>query len=44
MKEKIDRHMFFFRFLCSAFPDLDLGIFKMLIRVGFCDVLQPAVN
>ena len=30
-------------FLCSAIPDLDLGILKMLIRVCFRDVLQPAV-
>ena len=44
MKEKkIDLHMFFFPFLCSAIPDLDLGILKMLIRVCFRDVLQPAV-
>ena len=35
--------MFFFSFLCSAIPDLDLGILKMLIRVYFRDVLQPAV-
>ena len=28
-------------FLCSAIPDLDLGILKMLIRVCFHDVLQP---
>ena len=34
-------HMFFFSFLCSAIPDLDLGILKMLIRVCFHDVLQP---
>ena len=33
--------MFFFSFLCSAIPDLDLGILKMLIRACFCDVLQP---
>ena len=32
--------MFFFSFLCSAIPDLDLGILKMLIRVCFRDVLQ----
>ena len=44
MKEKKqDLHMFFFSFLCSAIPDLDLGILKMLIRVCFRDVLQPAV-
>ena len=30
-------------FLCSAIPDLDLGILKMLIRVCFRDVLQPGV-
>ena len=35
--------MFFFSFLCSAIPDLDLGISKMLIRVCFRDVLQPGV-
>ena len=35
--------MFFFSFLCSFIPDLDLGILKMLIRVCFGDVLQPAV-
>ena len=35
--------MFFFLFLCSAIPDLDLGILKMLIHVCFRDVLQPAV-
>ena len=44
MKEKkIDLHMFFFSFLCSAIPDLDLGILKMLIRLCFRDVLQPGV-
>ena len=42
MKE-IDLHMFSFPFLCSAIPDLDLGILKMLIRVCFRDVLQPGV-
>ena len=31
--------MFFFPFLCSAIPDLDLRILKMLIRVCFRDVL-----
>ena len=36
--------MFFFPFLCSAIPDLDLGILKMLIRVCFRDELQPAVH
>ena len=35
--------MLFFQFLCSAIPDLDLGILKMLIRVCFRDVLQLAV-
>ena len=35
--------MFFFSFLYSAISDLDLGILKMLIRVCFCDVLQPGV-
>ena len=35
--------MFFFLFLCSAIPDLDLGILKMLIPVCFHDVLQPGV-
>ena len=33
--------MFFFPFLCSTIPDLELGILKMLIRVCFRDVLQP---
>ena len=35
--------MFFFSFLRSAIPDLDLGIFNMLIRVCFRAVLQPGV-
>ena len=35
--------MLFSPFLCSAIPDLDLEILKMLIRVCFRDVLQPAV-
>ena len=35
--------MFFFPFLCSAIPDLELRILKMLIRVCFRDVLQLAV-
>ena len=35
--------MFFFLFLCSAIPDLDLGILKMIIRVCFQDMLQPGV-
>ena len=44
MKEKkVGLHMFFFSFLCSAIPDLDLGILKMLIRVYFRDALQPGV-
>ena len=33
----------FFPFLCSAIPDLDLGILNMLIRECFRDVLQLAV-
>ena len=36
--------MFFFSFLCSAIPDLDLEVLKMLIRVYFRDVLQPEVH
>ena len=35
--------MFFFSFLCSVIPDLDLEVLKMLIRVYFRDVLQPGV-
>ena len=35
--------MFFFPFLCSGIPDLALEILKMLIRVCFLDVLQPAI-
>ena len=35
--------MFFSWFLCSAIPDLDLGILQMLIRVCFRDVLQSGV-
>ena len=35
--------MFFFSFLCSAFPDLDLEVLKMLIRACSRDVLQPGV-
>ena len=35
--------MLFFPFLCSGIPDLALGILKMLIRVCFRDVFQPAV-
>ena len=41
MKERKGLHMFFFSFLCSAIPDLDLEVLKMLIRVCFRDVLQP---
>ena len=36
--------MFFFPVLRPAIPDLDLGNLKMLIRVCFCDVIQPAVH
>ena len=37
--------MFFFPFLCSAIPDIDLGILKMLICVCFPDVLnQQSIN
>ena len=43
MKEKIDLHMLFLPFLCSVIRELDLGILKMLIRVCFRDVLQPAL-
>ena len=44
MKEKNrSSYVFFFSFLCSAIPDLDLGVLKMLIRVCFRDVLQPGV-
>ena len=32
-----------FPFLCSAIPNLDLGILKMLIRICFRDTLQAAV-
>ena len=35
--------MIFFSFLYSGIPDLALGILKMLIRVCFRNVLQPAV-
>ena len=41
--KKIDIHMIFFLFLCSGIPDLALEILKMLIRVCFRDVSQPAV-
>ena len=37
-------YMFFFPFLCSGIPDLDLAFSKMLIHVCFRDVLQPAVS
>ena len=30
-------------FLCSAIPDVDLGILKMVVRVCFRDILQPGV-
>ena len=44
MKEnKTDVHMFLFPFLCYGITDLALGILKMLIRVCFRDVLQPAI-
>ena len=44
MKEKNRcSYMFFFPFLCFGIPDLALGILKILIRVCFCDVLQPSV-
>ena len=43
IKEKICVHIFFFPFLCSGFPDLALGILKMLFGVCFRDVVQPAV-
>ena len=36
-------HMFFFSFLCSAIPNIDVGIVKMLIHVCFRDLLQPGV-
>ena len=35
--------MFFFSFLRSAIPGLDLGILKMLIRVYFRDVLTRSL-
>ena len=43
MKEKKGLHLFLLSFLCSAIPDLDLGILQMLIRVCFRDVLQSGV-
>ena len=42
-KKNVGPHIFFFLFLCSAIPDLDLRILKMLIRVCFGDVSQPGV-
>ena len=42
-EKKIGLRMFFFSFLCSAIPDLNLAILKVLIRVCFHDVLQPGV-
>ena len=45
MKEKNrSSFVFYFLFLYSAIPDLDLRILKMLTRVCFRDVLQPAVD
>ena len=42
MKEKkIGLYMFFFSFLYSTIPYLDLRILKILIRVCFSDKLQP---
>ena len=35
--------MLFFSFLSPGILDLALGILKMLVRVCFRDVLQPAV-
>ena len=44
MKEKkADVYKFLFPFLCFSITYLALGILKMLIRVCFRDVLQPAV-
>ena len=42
-EKKIDLHKFFFPSLCSAIPDLDSGILKILICVCFRDALQTAV-
>ena len=42
-KKNVGPHIFFFLFLCSAIPDLDLRILKMLIRVCFRDVLQSGI-
>ena len=43
MEEKKYVYMIFFSFLYSGIPDTALGILKMLIRVCFRDLLQPAV-
>ena len=43
MKEKKGLHLFLLSFLCSAIPDLDLGILQMLIHVCFRDGLQSGV-
>ena len=43
-EKKIDVHMIFFSFLNSGVPDTVLGNLKMLIRVCFSDLLQPAVS
>ena len=42
-RKKRDVHMIFYSFLYSGIPDTALGILKMLIRVCFRDLLQPAV-
>ena len=42
-EKKTGLYMFLFPFLCSAIPDIDLGILKMLIRACLRDVLQPGV-
>ena len=42
-RKKRDVHMIFYSFLYSGIPDTALGILKMLIRVCFQDLLQPAV-
>ena len=34
--------MFFLPFIRSGIPGIALGILNMLIRVCFCDALQPA--
>ena len=43
VKEKIRSSYVFLSILCSAIPDLDLGILKKLICVCFHDVLQLPV-